>query len=303
MAQPMIRKISLRLVAATLIVLMAANAYLAINRLRLIQKSAALTLEDSNIQANIAAVLQDLTDMETGQRGYLLTEDSSYLLPYTQAKNKIANDFASLRSGLANRPADERSIESQLESLAASKQTEMEHTITLRQQGYRHRAFVMVNTNEGREYMDQARELASSIASQEGTSFARFDKDRTERQSRALAETVIASCCLLILTVFLFALARYHERALERQIAQSTRALALRDAQLQKLISALSNEVRSNIAALGADARLLLESYGGFLPRHGQETAENMKETAAQLERVRQELLGQSEPEIDQKAA
>lgn len=299
----MIRKLSLRLFAAILIILMAANAYLAIHRVQLIQSSADRTLQNSSIQANIAAVLQDLTDMETGQRGYLLTEDSSYLLPYTQAKNKIASDFTSLRAGLANRSADERATESQLETLAASKQTEMEHTITLRQQGYRHRAFVMVNTNEGRDYMDQARKLASSLSSEEGASFAKFDKERTERQNNALSETVIASCCVLILTVFLFALARYHERVLEQEVVKNARVLALRETQLEKLTSALSNDARSKIEALGADASLLLENYGGFLPRHGQETAEHMKETAAQLEQLRQELLGRPELEIDRQAA
>ena len=77
----MIRKIALRLVAATLIAFMAFNAYLAINHLRLIRKAAALTLESSTIQASISAVLQALTDMETGQSGYLLTGASDYLLP------------------------------------------------------------------------------------------------------------------------------------------------------------------------------------------------------------------------------
>src|ERR1019366_2050700 len=90
----MIRKIALRLVAATLIAFVALNAYLTINRLRLIQKSAALTLESSTIQANISAVLQALTDMETSQRGYLLTGDSDYLLPYADGKNRIGTDFA-----------------------------------------------------------------------------------------------------------------------------------------------------------------------------------------------------------------
>ena len=155
----MIRKIALRLVAVTLIAFMALNAYLAINRLRLIQRSAALTLESSTIQANISAVLQALTDMETGQRGYLLTGDSDYLLPYTDGKNRIGTDFASLRAGLANRTEQERSIESKLESLAASKQAEMERSISMRQQGYRRRAFNLVDTNEGRDYMDGARKL------------------------------------------------------------------------------------------------------------------------------------------------
>ena len=288
----MIRKIALRLVAVTLIAFMALNAYLAINRLRLIQKSAALTLESSTIQANISAVLQALTDMETGQRGYLLTGNSDYLLPYTDGKNRIGTDFASLRAGLANRTEQERLTESKLESLAASKQAEMERTISLRQHGYRRRAFNLVDTNEGRDYMDGARKLSSSLSSAESSSFARFDKERTSSQSKALSETIIANSCLLLLTVCLFVLARHHGHALEQEIAQSTQALASRDSQLEKLTSVLSNQVRSKMTDIQADARLLLEEYGGFLPRHGHECAEHLKETAAQMERLRQELLG-----------
>ena len=107
----MVRKLALRSAVAALLVLMALNAYLAINRLSQIQKSAALTLQSSTIQANISSVLQDLTDMETGQRGYLLTGNSDYLLPYADGKNRIGADFASLRTGLANRTEQERSIE------------------------------------------------------------------------------------------------------------------------------------------------------------------------------------------------
>jgi len=137
----MIRKIALRLAVAALLVLMALNAYLAMNRLSHIQKAAALTVGSSTTQTNIAGVLQDLTDMETGQRGYLLTEDSTYLKPYAEGKSLLATHFASLRSELANRTERERLMESQLESLASSKQAEMERSISLRQQGYRRRAF------------------------------------------------------------------------------------------------------------------------------------------------------------------
>ncbi len=300
----MIRKIALRLVAATLIAFMAFNAYLAINRLRLIQKSAALTLESSTIQASISAVLQALTDMETGQRGYLLTGDSNYLLPYNDGKNRIGTDFASLRTGLANLTEQERSIESKLESLAASKQAEMERTISLRQKGYRLRSFKIIDTNEGKSYMDEIRGIASSLSTAESSSFARFDKERTESISRALSETIIANLCLLLLTVCLFGLARYHGRVVEQEIIQSTQALALRDSQLEKLTSVLSNQARSKMTDIEADARLLLEEYGGFLPRHGHECAEHLKETAVQLERLRQELLGPSGfNQTDQKAA
>jgi CHASE3 domain sensor protein len=118
----MIRKAALRVGAPALLALMAWNAYLAVNHLRQMHRTAALALESTRIQADISSVLKDLTDMETGERGYLLTENDSYLQPYTDAKARITADFSSLRRDLADRGQRERSPESELESVAHSKQ-------------------------------------------------------------------------------------------------------------------------------------------------------------------------------------
>src|SRR3954454_15384318 len=144
----MIRKAALRTGILALLAFIVWNAYLAVNHLRRVQKIAALTVESSAIQAELSAVLKDITDMETGQRGFLLTGNAAYLQPYTDAKAKIGTDVVSLRAGLSNRTRTERSLESQLESLAISKQAEMQHSINLRQQGYRHRSFKLVDTDE-----------------------------------------------------------------------------------------------------------------------------------------------------------
>ena len=255
------------------------------------------------IKADISGVLKDLTDMETGQRGYLLTEDSSYLLPYTNAKGRIGTDFAGLRVGLADRAERERSLESQLESLANSKQAEMERSIGLRQQGYRHRAFMLVDSNEGLEYMDRARGLLSSLSMEEASSFARFDSERNVSLSKALRETIVANSCLFALTACLFGLIRYHGRVLEQEAAQSKQELAVRDLQLEKLTFALSNQAHSNTSAIEENASLLLQNYGGFLPRQGYEYAEQIREASAQMERLRQDLVGSSGPHSDEKAA
>ncbi len=299
----MLRKAVLQIGAPVLIAFMAWNAYLAVNHLKQMQKTAALTLESSAIQAEISAVTKDLTDMETGQRGYLLTGDTSYLQPYTDAKNRIESNLAALRKGLANRSDSEREIESQLESLAGAKLAEMEHSINLRERGYRHRAFMLVASNEGQEYMDKARGLLTSLSSAEAGAFAKFDQERNASLSKVLRETIVSNLYLLGLTACLFGLIRYHGRLLEREAAESRRELGVRDLQLEKLTSALTNQARSKTSAIEVNARLLLQNYGGFLPRQGHEYAEQIQEASAEMEQLRQDLVGAPCANGDQKAA
>jgi CHASE3 domain sensor protein len=288
----MIRKAALQIGVSALLALIAWNAYLAIHHVKRLQTIAALTLESSAIQAELSGVLKDVTDMETGQRGYLLTGNPAYLLPYTDARGRIDADFVSLRAGLSNRTQREQSLESQLESLARSKQAEMERSISLRQQGYRHRSFKLVDTDEGKSYMDEIRHIASSLSSAESNNFVRFDTERTAVLKRVLSVTIITDSVLLVLSICLFGLMRHHGRLLGEEAAQSRNDLAVRDLQLEKLTSALSGQARSDIIAINTNSRLLLENYGSFLPRQGHAYAEQMKETAAQMERLRQDLVG-----------
>lgn len=301
-----IRKAALQIAAVALLLLMAFNTYLAVDHLKHLQATAALSLESTGVQAGIARVWRDFADLETGQRGYLITGDPAYLQPYLDARAAIATHFANLRSALANRSPSEQTLEPQLESLAASRQAEIERTVALRQQGYRHRAFQLVQTNQGKQYSDQARALLSSLSSMENSRLAALEKQRDAGSRQAMSQTIAANLCLLVLTAGLFLLIRFHERALERQSALSRQALAERDSQLQKLIrlmSAAADQTRAQIALIAENARLLLEKYDGFLPPLGYACAQQIKEATAQLEQLRNNLLGHPEADIHQQAA
>ena len=287
----MIRKAALQIGVPALLALIAWNAYVAVNHSKQVQKIAALTLESSAFQAQVSGALKDLTDMETGQRGYLLTGDPAYLQPYTDANTRIATDFANLRAALASRTKTEQSLEAQLESLAQSKQAEMERSISLRQRGYRHRSFMLVDSNEGKQYMDDIRGIAASLSSAGSSNFARIEGERVAALDRVFSLTIIANSVLLLLAVCLFVLIRQHGRVLQHEASQSKIQLAERDFQLGKLTSALCGQARSNLIAINTSSQLLLENYGGFLPRQGHEYAEQMKEAAAQMERLRQDLV------------
>jgi len=176
--------------------------------------------------------------------------------------------------------------------LARSKQAEMERTITLRQQGYRHRSFKLVDTNEGKDYMDEVRRIVSKLSSAESSNFARFDRERVAALKSLLSTTIASNSVLFVLAAGLFGLVRQHLRLLGEEASESRIELAVRDLQLEKLTNALSGQARSNITAINMNSRLLLENYGGFLPRQGHEYAEQMKEAAAQMEQLRQDLVG-----------
>ena len=288
----MTRRVALQIGVPVLLAFIAWNAYLSVNHLRMTQQMAALAMESSAIQGGISNVLQDLTDMETSQRGYLLTGDDNYLQPYTDAQGRIGTDLVELRGGLAKRSQHEQSLESQLESLAIAKHSEMERAIKLRQRGYRHRSFALVATNEGEGYMDEVRRIAFSLLSEEGSNLAKVDNNRNAAVKRGLSITVISNAGLFVLAGCLFGLFHRNGRLLEKEASQSRRGLALRDLQLEELTSALSGQARSEISAIASTSRLLLENYGGFLPRQGHEYAEQMKEAAIQIERLRLDLVG-----------
>jgi CHASE3 domain sensor protein len=299
----MIRKAALQIGIPALLVFIGWNAYLAVNHLNRVQTIAALTLESSAIQAELSGVLKDMTDMETSQRGYLLTGNPAYLQPYTEAKGRIDTDFVSLRTGLASRTQREQSLESRLEALARSKEAEIERSIGLRQQGYRRRSFMLVDSDEGKDYMDEIRRIVSSLSAAESSNYARFDTERSAALKSVLSLTVVSNAVLLVLAAGLFGLIRQHLRLLGEKVSQSRIELAVRDLQLEKLTSALSGQARSNIGAINTNSRLLLENYGDFLPRQGHEYAEQMNEAAAQMERLRQDLVGSQVSASDENAA
>ena len=295
----MIRKIALQIGVVALFGLILWNGYAIIYNVRGMRKVSALTTQSSSIQAEISRVVKDLTDMETGQRGYLLTDDPSHLKPYTEAKSSIAGDFANLRAGLASRGERERSLESEVEAMVNAKQSEIQQSITLRQQGYRHRAFKLVAASDGMGYMDQAREQLTSLSTAESGRLANIETERNAGLGRLLKETVLVDSALLALVAGLFMLVRYHGRMLEQKAAQSAEQLALNDSHLAKLTAALSNEARSKTFAIGANARLLLDEYGGFLPRHAHQCAEQIEEDSTQLEQLRQDLIADSSSSLD----
>ena len=170
----------------------------------------------------------------------------------------------------------------------------MKETIRLRELGYRHRAFQIVSSNHGKELMDKARTTLDSLSSAQTRDAARFDREIRQSMGRAVKELLFASCILLAVTaVILLAFDRYRKR-LEVRCAQHAKELQATSLELEQFTSTIFHDVRALVEKMGNYANALLEVYGGFLPRQGQEKAERIESKAGQTIRLLDDLFKNS---------
>lgn len=108
---------------------------------------------------------QDLTDAETGQRGYLLTHNKTYLQPYEAAIEAIPGKFAHLEK-LIRDPKERANLE-EMHSLSTAKLNELAKTISLEAAGRHEAAMKIVLSGQGKQIMDKFRVLSTATLDQE----------------------------------------------------------------------------------------------------------------------------------------
>ncbi len=118
------------------------------------------------VERAIQELLSSLQDAETGQRGYLLTGQSSYLQPYRTALGQIQLQVDALTELTADNPRQQARLAG-LQPLIQSKLAELADTIARHdQQGYE-AALLKVRTNQGKVAMDQIRRIIQEMEREE----------------------------------------------------------------------------------------------------------------------------------------
>jgi methyl-accepting chemotaxis protein len=150
-----------------------ALTYLSTKRMAASAKGVKDTFES---RLDLETLLSLMKDAETGQRGFLLTDEEKYLEPYTDAVEKVKVPLANLRSRLAG---DRGQLErlSELERLVKQKFAELKDTINLARDKNKAKAIDIVKSDSGRKLMDRAREVV-----------AEMQETANERSSTTIAE-------------------------------------------------------------------------------------------------------------------
>ena len=131
-----------------------------------LRKSEAGANRARDLQVQIENVYATMLDLDTDQRGYLLTLQPSYLDPYRSALLRLDDELGPLSALAATYP--DQSVElARLRSLIGDKRAELTRTIELADTQGVDAARAVVASGEGKATMDAIRTLIANVEREE----------------------------------------------------------------------------------------------------------------------------------------
>jgi methyl-accepting chemotaxis protein len=218
------------------------------------------------ILEQITRVLSLLKDGETGQRGYLITADETFLEPYQTGLAGVPTVIKDLRQLTSDNPRQQKRID-EAEPLIAAKFAELKQTIDLRRKGNLEETTKIVRGGEGKRLMDDLRRLLDQMDREE-RELLKQRVDEVEAAASGAKSTIVFGTLLCLL--FVAAAGFLITRSLSGQIGSAVRHVQSSSAELQsaanqqasgaKESSTAMNEITTTISELMATSRQIAES-------------------------------------------
>jgi PAS domain S-box-containing protein len=188
-------------------------------------EKAAETREHSNLVLNRADdLLSALKDAETGQRGYLLTGDESFLQPYLIVNGNIRQQLVELRQ--ATSVVTAKAHLDVMTPLVEAKLSELAASIALRRNHQMQAALTLVQGGEGKRLMESIRTEMKAFIQLQDEFISRSDAKFSSTMGYLLAVIVIASVCVLLSSMtFAFLMYRGNQQRLKDLVHQETQHL------------------------------------------------------------------------------
>src|SRR5229473_4715184 len=153
------------------------------------------------VKEELSAVLRLVVDAETGQRGYLITDDSVYLEPYQEAISQIDARLARLDS-LTKTSAPQQKKMYELRRIEKEELAVLQQTIQLDKEGRDLEAGQLVLSGVGRQRMDELRNVVADMEKEEDRLLA----TQATLANRGQWATVLASLAIAVLSIAVYGL-------------------------------------------------------------------------------------------------
>jgi PAS domain S-box-containing protein len=158
-----------------------------------------LVAHTHEVIAELEALLSTLKDAETGQRGYLLTEDENYLQPYDDALKRVQTIVTHLKE-LTSDNAEQQARLGVLETKIPVRVDELRQTVALTKGGDRPAAMKIVRSDSGKAMMDDLRERVA-VMRQAEEELLRRRAEESEMSSRSTVLSILLPAVISIVLV------------------------------------------------------------------------------------------------------
>jgi methyl-accepting chemotaxis protein len=175
--------------------------------------TAELVAHTHQVLESLEALLSDMQDAETGQRGYLLTGDDKYLEPFRAAEGTSRQDIKALKDLTRDNVRQQRRLDI-LESLIDGKEgkfAELQETIDARRDQARGfaAALQIVSTGKGKKVMDDIRKTIDEMRNEENVLLkTRSDEAQVSARNTRLTITLGTLAAVLVLALAGFVITR-----------------------------------------------------------------------------------------------
>src|SRR6185312_199026 len=185
--------------AVSLVALLAFSAALAVE----LHAARLADAARANARETVAAagrILSDLKDIETGERGYLVTGVEHYLEPYDSGKELLLHAQAELHARTTGAGPELREEIALLDRIVEQKVTGATRTVAQRRAAKAY-VFNLAAMDRGKRDMDRARALVTAITAQEQTDLRQIGRDLERLRDQLLYSALFGAALVALIVV------------------------------------------------------------------------------------------------------
>lgn len=284
-------------VAIVMIALITLANFLHFRRFR---NSAQDVIHTQNILRSLAGLFSGIQDAETGQRGYLLTDNLTYLDPFYQGKLAAGHYFAEARRLTSRNPEQLEALD-RLKIRIDQKFSELELTIHLYRDGHRTEARHILLSNTGKILMDEIRLEIFGMEDRERAIFQQRQDSLNEQTQQRMWILFTGSTLSLGLLFWMFYLLtheieerRKSQEALQRsktQLISQTIELTAANKELEAFSYSVSHDLRAPLRGIAGFSQIVRDQYAGVIDAEGRGYLERVQAGIQRMSQLIDDLL------------